>query len=93
MFKQVLLASVAAMGMFAYATQSSQVSATDSPNVVDILPANPTKRALVLEAKEYGVDYTIERLDWMLKDYSDSQIWVWQIRATVVTISMQLAIQ
>lgn len=76
MCKQVLLASVAAMGMFAYATQSSQVSATDSPNVVDILPANPTERALVLEAKEYGVDYTIERLDWMLKDYSDSQIWV-----------------
>ena len=90
MFKQVLLASVAAMGMFAYATQSSQVSATDSPNVVDILPANPTKRALVLEAKEYGVDYTIERLDWMLKIVKYG---FWQIRATVVTISMQLAIQ
>ncbi|MEQ4551668.1 hypothetical protein ABNZ43_10725 [Weissella sp. GP1] len=76
MIKQVLLASVAAMGMFAYATQANQVSATDSPNVVDVLPVNPTERALVLEAKEYGVDYTIDRLDWPSTDIPDDQMWV-----------------
>ncbi|MDA5457820.1 hypothetical protein [Weissella confusa] len=76
MFKQVLLASVAAMGMFAYATQSSQVSATDSPNVVDILPANPTERAWVLDAQTYGVDHAIRPLEHVMNGYPDKQVWV-----------------
>lgn len=42
MIKQVLLATVAAMGMFVYATQSNHVVATDSPSIGEVLPANPT---------------------------------------------------
>ncbi|WP_447408190.1 hypothetical protein ACDP95_06340 [Weissella confusa] len=76
MIRQVLLATVATMGMFVYATQSNHVVATDNPSIGEVLPANPTERAWVLDAQTYGVDHAIRPLEQVLNEHPDKQTWV-----------------